>query len=234
VEEIGRALAGATAAESEGVSPFAGRVLSGLHPLWLLVNLPNMIGAHVGIQLEANGPNQTVTGDAIAGLQAIGEAFLAVATGECDVAIAGGAEAPLDPFDVGCFAVDPAPRRLAEAAAIVVLEDRERALARGARIYAEVAGYVSAPSAEIALRRVLGGLSATSIGTDLPGERFGDTVAASGALAVVLALAGASPEAAPLPLGAVPPAVWGVTACGTLGQAATLLLRRASAAEAAA
>ena len=224
VEEIARALAAAApeelpAPEDDGVSRFAGRVLSGLHPLWLLVNLPNMIGAHVGIQLEANGPNQTVTGDAIAGAQAIGEAWLAIAGGECDVAIAGGADAPLDPFDLGLFASGAAPRRLAEGAAMLLLEERGRALARGARIYAAIEGYASAPTAEAALRRA--GEAAATRAVDLAAAELGDTVAASGALAAALALAGASERR---------DAAFTITARGTLGQAATLRFRSEAAA----
>ena len=147
---------------------FAGRLLGGLNPLWLLINLPNMVGAHVGIQLASHGPNHTLTGDWIAGTQAIGEAWLAIAGGEREVALAGGADAPLDPFDLGALATrSPAPGGdaflVAEGAAVWVLEEREHARQRGARIRGEIRGYAAS----------------AAIGGDLPGAR---QRAASGAL----------------------------------------------------
>ena len=128
---------------------FAERVLSGLNPLWLLINLPNMVGAHVGIQLASHGPNHTLTGDSIAGTQALGEAWLAIAGGEREIALAGGADAPLDPFDLGVLATGhrtpEAPAfLLSEGAAVWVLEEREHARRRGARVLGEVRGYGSA------------------------------------------------------------------------------------------
>ena len=134
---------------------FAERVFGGLNPLWLLYTLPNMVGAHVGIQLGAHGPNHTVTSDWIAGTQAIGEAWMAIAGGESDVALAGGADA-VDPFDLGCLAQGSrahaptagadGPFVVSEGAAVLVLEERERALARGARLRGEVLGYGAGPS----------------------------------------------------------------------------------------
>jgi 3-oxoacyl-[acyl-carrier-protein] synthase II len=95
------------------------------------------------------------------GAMAIGDAFRAVRDGYADVMLAGGAEAPLMPLCYGAFAIiramstrndDPAAASrpfdrgrdgfvMAEGAAVIVLEERERAVARGARIYAELAGY---------------------------------------------------------------------------------------------
>jgi 3-oxoacyl-[acyl-carrier-protein] synthase II len=92
---------------------------------------------------------------------AIGDAFKAIRWGEADVMLAGGADAPLAPLTFGAFSIiramstrndDPAAASrpfdagrdgfvMAEGAAVLVLEARDRALARGARIYAEVAGY---------------------------------------------------------------------------------------------
>ncbi len=77
---------------------FAERILSGLNPLWLLVNLPNMTSAHVAIQLEARGPNSTIMTDWIAGAQAIGEAFDWIRNGEVDAVLAGGADCGVYPF----------------------------------------------------------------------------------------------------------------------------------------
>lgn len=226
VDELARALAAPVGggAEEGDVSRFASQVLEGLNPLWLLVNLPNMAGAHVGIQLEMNGPNQTVTGDRIAGAQAIGEAFLAVAAGDCDVAVAGGADSALDPFDLGCFASErsagAAPRVLSEAAAVLVLEERSRALARGARIYGELAAFATAPSAELAARRAFRSCgwsdgAPRDVGrASSPGlAAIGDTLAAAGALEAALLLAAAPERGARLE----------VRVEGAAGQAAVLL-----------
>src|SRR5690606_37164406 len=95
------------------------------------------------------------------GAIAIGEGWRHVRDGTADVAIAGGVEAPLAPLCYGAFAIIRAmstrnddPRRasrpfdldrdgfvMAEAAAVLVLEERAHAIARGARIYAELLGY---------------------------------------------------------------------------------------------
>jgi 3-oxoacyl-[acyl-carrier-protein] synthase II len=91
----------------------------------------------------------------------IGEGLRAIRRGEADVMLAGGAEAPLAPLCFGSFAIiramstrndDPATASrpfdtgrdgfvMAEGAAVLVLEERQRALARGARIYLEICGY---------------------------------------------------------------------------------------------
>jgi 3-oxoacyl-[acyl-carrier-protein] synthase II len=95
------------------------------------------------------------------GAIAIGEAYRAIARGEADVMVAGGAEAPLAPLCFGAFAIiramstrndDPAHASrpfdeardgfvMSEGAAVLVLEERGRALSRGAPIYAEVCGF---------------------------------------------------------------------------------------------
>jgi 3-oxoacyl-[acyl-carrier-protein] synthase II len=95
------------------------------------------------------------------GAIAIGEGFRAIVRGEADVMVAGGAEAPLAPLCFGAFAIiramstrndDPTHASrpfdrgrdgfvMAEGAAVLVLEERGRALARGAPVYAEVCGF---------------------------------------------------------------------------------------------
>jgi 3-oxoacyl-[acyl-carrier-protein] synthase II len=97
------------------------------------------------------------------GAIAIGEAWRHIRDGSCDVALAGGVEAPLAPLCYGAFAIIRAmstrnddPTRacrpfdegrdgfvMAEGAAVLVLEEREHAVARGAQIYAELLGYGS-------------------------------------------------------------------------------------------
>jgi 3-oxoacyl-[acyl-carrier-protein] synthase II len=131
---------------------FAERILSGLNPLWLLVNLPNMVSAHVAIQLGFRGPDSTIMTDWIAGTQAIGEAFRWIAAGDADVVLAGGADAGVLPFvygsyaQAGIFGQDCGGGRTfvpADAAAMFVLEEREHALSRGATILGELRGYAA-------------------------------------------------------------------------------------------
>ena len=153
-EDLGRALGGA---DAQDIARFGEQILSGLNPLWLLVNLPNMVSAHVSIQFDLRGPNSTVMTDWIAGLQAIGEAASWIESGEADVVVAGGAESGVLPFVLsnyeGFFRRDV----FGDGAAVFVLEEREHALRRGARIQGEiVAAAVSddlATSMEDALAR---------------------------------------------------------------------------------
>jgi 3-oxoacyl-[acyl-carrier-protein] synthase II len=131
---------------------FAERILSGLNPLWLLVNLPNMVSAHVAIQIESNGPNSTVMTDWVAGTQALGEAFHWILGGEADAVLAGGADNGVLPFvfatyeRAGLFEGEAGPRPsfvLGEGAAMILLEERDHARARGARIYGEILSYAT-------------------------------------------------------------------------------------------
>jgi len=227
---------------------FAERILGRLNPLWLLVNLPNMVGAHVGIQLASHGPNHTLTGDWIAGTQALGEAYLAIAGGEREVALAGGADAPLDPFDLGCLATRRAPAggppfTVAEGAAVWVLEERGHARRRGARELGEIRGYSSTAAVggdvPAAIRRALS--SALAGAGDLADEpasarvesaarqtaalsrelhhRLGHALAASGPIDGALRLAGMAEAST-----AASAAAGLVLAIGTLGQCAALAL----------
>jgi 3-oxoacyl-[acyl-carrier-protein] synthase II len=116
---------------------------------------------NIAIEFGCTGPNATNGMSCASGAIAIGEAFRAVAHDQADVMIAGGAEAPLAPLCFGAFAIiramstrndDPARASrpfdvgrdgfvMAEGAAVLVLEERSRALARGAPVYAEICGY---------------------------------------------------------------------------------------------
>ena len=116
---------------------------------------------NIAIEMGVSGPNSTNAMSCASGAMAIGDAFRAIRDGYADVMFAGGAEAPLMPLCFGAFALiramstrndDPATASrpfdrdrdgfvMGEAAMVLVLEERERAVARGARIYAEVAGY---------------------------------------------------------------------------------------------
>lgn len=251
--ELARALAPLDPAAPEravdDLPHFAERVLGGLNPLWLLINLPNMVGAHVGIQLASHGPNHTLTGDSIAGTQALGEAWLAIAGGEREIALAGGADAPLDPFDLGILATDHRqtegpPFLVSEGAAVWVLEEREQAHRRGARVLGEIHGYASAAAiggdAAGARRRAVGGAIGAigaSGGSEASGDarwqgsvgaattreeihhRLGHALAAAGPIEGAIRLAELAETS-----GTAPAAGGLLVAVGTLGQCAALAL----------
>jgi 3-oxoacyl-[acyl-carrier-protein] synthase II len=152
-EDLARATADPEHRAAEDIPFFAERILSGLNPLWLLVNLPNMASAHVAIQLDARGPNSTVMTDWIAGAQAIGEGAGWIRSGEADAVLAGGADVGILPFALASYeqaelfrpdAGLPEPFTVSEGAAVLLLEEAEHAARRGARIYGELAGYACA------------------------------------------------------------------------------------------
>lgn len=152
-EDLSRAVADPGHRAAEDIAYFSERILSGLNPLWLLVNLPNMVSAHVAIQLDARGPNSTVMTDWIAGAQAIGEAAEWIRAGEADAVLAGGADVGVLPFvfagydQAGLFTDGgggPARFALSEGAAVLLLEESGRAAKRRARVYGEVSSYACA------------------------------------------------------------------------------------------
>ena len=137
---------------------------SQLFPLWLLKYLPNMVAAHISMAFNCQGPNNTVVTACVAGAQAVGEAFRIVARGDADVMLAGGADSRIDPLMLLAYTAlgtlskraDLAPEErsrpfdrlrdgfvISEGAAVLVLEEYERAKARNATIYAEVLGWGS-------------------------------------------------------------------------------------------
>ncbi len=133
---------------------------SAMFPLWILKYLPNMVAAHISLNLNAQGPNSTITTACSAGTQAVGEAFRLIARGDADVVFAGGADSRIDPLLLLAYAAlgalsqarrppaevsRPFDRErdgfvLGEGAGVLVLEELERARGRGATIYAEVLG----------------------------------------------------------------------------------------------
>jgi 3-oxoacyl-[acyl-carrier-protein] synthase II len=122
--------------------------------------MPNAAAGHVAMHLGFTGPNECITTACAAGAHGVGEAYRMVKEGLADTAVAGGTEAAVLPLTVAGFAQaqalsrNPDPQRacrpfdknrdgfvLAEGACALVLEPADRAVARGARIYAEVAGF---------------------------------------------------------------------------------------------
>jgi beta-ketoacyl-acyl-carrier-protein synthase II len=169
-----------------------------LKPFSVLLAMNNAAASWIGMEHGLRGPNLTYSTACSSSAVAIGEAARRISGGEADVMIAGGSEAPLnfgtlkawdamrtlatedrEDASASCkpFARDRSGLVLGEGAAIVVLEDWDRAVRRGARIRAEVAGYgvctdpshITRPSVAgqaAAMRRALadGRMSAAEIG----------------------------------------------------------------------
>lgn len=136
---------------------------SPMFPLWLLKYLPNMAAAHISMAFNCQGPNNTVVTACVAGTQAVGEAFRLIARGDADIMLAGGADSRIDPLLLLAYSAlgtlskgTRAPQEnsrpfdrlrdgfvISEGAAVLVLEEYERAKARNAPIYAEIRGWGS-------------------------------------------------------------------------------------------
>lgn len=136
-------------------------------PFFVPMTLPNMASGVVAIDIGAKGPNLAPTSACAASAHAIGEAALMIRYGRADVMVAGGSEAPITRMGVAGFnAMGALSRRndtpekasrpfdkerdgfvLAEGGAVLVLEELEHALGRGATILGEVIGYGSTDDA---------------------------------------------------------------------------------------
>ncbi|HET7420627.1 MAG TPA: beta-ketoacyl-ACP synthase II [Candidatus Dormibacteraeota bacterium] len=134
-----------------------------INPLYAATVIPNMAGASVAMQFHLRGPNTTVTTACAASTQTLGEATRIIQRGEADVMLAGGAEASLCEVGIASFNAihalstrNDAPERASrpfdrdrdgfvpgEGAGTLILESREHALNRGARIYGEILGYAT-------------------------------------------------------------------------------------------
>ncbi|MGH7674658.1 MAG: beta-ketoacyl-ACP synthase II [Gemmatimonadales bacterium] len=157
---MGSALGGVAFAEAQ-VVPFIKEGARGLDPALALAVFPGAASCNIAIAFGFTGPNATNAMSCASGTIAVGDAFHTIRGGRADVMLAGGAEAPLAPMTFGAFSViramstrndDPSGASrpfdrerdgfvMGEGAAVLVLEERSRALARGAKVYAEVVGY---------------------------------------------------------------------------------------------
>lgn len=132
-----------------------------ISPFFVPSTIVNMVAGHISMRFGLKGPNLSIVTACTTGLHCIGEAGRMIEYGDADVMIAGGSEATVSPLGVGGFAAmralstrndDPKTASrpwdkdrdgfvLGEGAGVMVLEEYEHAKARGAKIYAELAGF---------------------------------------------------------------------------------------------
>ena len=189
-----------------------------IHPTYVSVYICNMLSAHVALRFGLTGPSSTVVMACATGAGAIGDAFRTIQLGLAEIMLTGGAEAAITPMSIGSFGNaralstrndSPATASrpftasrdgfvLGEGAGILVIEELEHALARGARIHAELVGYgtsadayhVTMPApegrgAQVAMRATLKGAGVrpdevgyiNAHGTSTPANDLNETLA---------------------------------------------------------
>jgi 3-oxoacyl-[acyl-carrier-protein] synthase II len=165
-----------------------------ISPFFVTSTIVNMIAGHVAIRFGFKGPNLAIVSACTTGLHCIGDAGRMIEYGDADVMVAGGSEATVSPMGIGGFAAmramstrneDPQSASrpwdkdrdgfvLGEGAGVMVLEEYEHARARGARIYAELAGFgmsadashVTAPNMDGPRRAMLNALRNAGLNAD--------------------------------------------------------------------
>ncbi len=140
---------------------YAARGARRISPFFVPASIINMISGHLSIKYGFTGPNLAIVTACTTGLHAIGMAGRLIEHGDVDVMVAGGAESTVSPLGIGGFAAaralstrndDPTTASrpwdkdrdgfvLGEGAGVLVLEEYEHAKQRGAKIYAELAGF---------------------------------------------------------------------------------------------
>ncbi len=134
-----------------------------VNPMTIPQLIPNEASGNIAITFGIHGPCHTIATACSSGTDALGDALDLIRTGRCDVCLAGGAESTINGFCIDAFAALQALSRrnddpkkacrpfdkdrdgfiMSEGSGILVLEEYEHAKARGAKIYAELAGYGS-------------------------------------------------------------------------------------------
>ena len=163
-------------------------------PFFVPASITNMVAGQASMRFGFKGPNLAIVTACTTGLHCIGQAARLIEYGDADVVLAGGCESTVSPLGIGGFAAmralstrndDPeAASRpwdkgrdgfvLGEGAGMMVLEEYEHAKARGARIYAEVAGFgmsgdaghMTAPNMDGPRRAMLAALNNAGINAD--------------------------------------------------------------------
>ncbi len=173
---------------------YAARGARRISPFFVPASIINMISGHISIKYGFTGPNLAIVTACTTGLHAIGEAGRLIEYGDADVMVAGGAESTVSPLGIGGFAAaralstrndDPATASrpwdkdrdgfvLGEGAGVLVLEEYEHARRRGAKVYAELAGFgmgadafhMTAPNVDGPKRSMRAALRNASINAD--------------------------------------------------------------------
>ncbi len=164
-------------------------------PFFVPMMIPDMASGQVSIHFGAKAINSCTVTACASGTNSIGDAFEVIRRGEADVMIAGGAEAPITTMAVAGFcsnkalSLNPDPETasrpfdadrdgfvIGEGAGIIILEEYDHAIARGAKIYAELVGYgatgdahhitAPAPEGEGAARAMVQALNQSGIEPD--------------------------------------------------------------------
>jgi 3-oxoacyl-[acyl-carrier-protein] synthase II len=165
-----------------------------ISPFFVPSTIINMTAGHVSMRFGFKGPNIAIVTACTTGLHCIGEAGRMIEYGDADVMVAGGSEATVSPLGIGGFAAmralstrndDPTTASrpwdkdrdgfvLGEGGGVVVLEEYEHAKARGAKIYAELAGFgmsgdaghMTAPNMDGPRRAMLSALRNAGVNAD--------------------------------------------------------------------
>jgi 3-oxoacyl-[acyl-carrier-protein] synthase II len=157
---VGSGRGGVTTAE-KNMAAFLAKGIKGVSPFYTPMSLVNMASGYISMKLGAQGPCLDVSTACATGTHALGEAMKIIQRGDADIMIAGGSEAAITPLILAGFCQAKAlslhnhePERasrpfdakrdgfvLAEGAGVLILEEREHAIEREARIYAELAGF---------------------------------------------------------------------------------------------
>ena len=165
-----------------------------ISPFFVPSTIINMIAGHVAIRFGFKGPNMAIVSACTTGLHCIGDAGRMIEYGDADIMIAGGSEATISPLGMGGFAAmralstrndDPTTASrpwdkdrdgfvMGEGAGVMVLEEYEHAKARGAKIYAELAGYgmsadaghMTAPNMDGPRRAMVGAMRNAGVNAD--------------------------------------------------------------------
>ncbi|MEN9418333.1 MAG: beta-ketoacyl-[acyl-carrier-protein] synthase [Pseudomonadota bacterium] len=165
-----------------------------ISPFFVPASIINMISGHVSIHYGFKGPNLAIVTACTTGLHSIGQAARLIEYGDADVMVASGAESTVSPLGIGGFAAaralstrndspETASRPwdkgrdgfvLGEGAGVLVLEEYEHAKARGAKVYAELAGFgmsadayhMTAPDVDGPKRSMLAALRNAGVATD--------------------------------------------------------------------